>query len=172
MNIRNPFKKKTSEAEIEAIANRASMTSLLQSASTRTHDEADALLESSRLLKGRAAGCERTQSKRRIKSSWLKQRLRQWLGVEALDEGRAEDLKFIATRFKYSGDVTAKYNANWHGSLLVLQANHLDEVANDLSSDDAEDLKNAAHSIRQLAAKFIDKKENINNNEASEVTAA
>lgn len=170
--FKNPFKKeKTSIAEIEAIANRKGMVALIQSASTRTAQESEVHLESSRLIKGRVAKLDRNNVKAVKSRGWLARKLRSWLGVDELELARSSDLVFMAERFKYTGDVVAKYGANWHGSLLLLQAQELDDIARDIGGSDGEDFADAAKSIRQLSVMFIDKIENINDNKTTEVTA-
>lgn len=142
----------TSEAEIEAIANRKLMEALLNISIARSEKSAKTLLETSRLVRGRADQQE-TQWKKTPK--W-RRRVLEWLGVASVMQQHRDDLRFVAERFKFLGDVTAGMNAAWHVSVMALTAADLESAAKLLDSEqDRNDLLSASTSVRQLATRFM-----------------
>lgn len=161
------LRKKTPLSEIEAIANRKLMETLVNLSIARSQQSGQPFLEAAGLIRNRVIA----RQKRHPLKKW-QHVVQQWLGLSDVMKTQHDDLLMVAERLKIIGDAAIRQDQRYHCATLMLSANELDQVAGQLAGDDKKDIEQAAHSVRTLAVRFSDNKEKKDDNDDSTANAS
>lgn len=149
---------RTPVSEIEAIANRKLMETLISISIARAHQASVPCLEAARLIRQRV----QTRQRRKQGRGWragLQRLALQWLGLADVQRQQDDEILFIGEHLKLLGDALAASDLKYHRANLLLSASDLDQMAQQLKGNDRKDIEAAAYSVRVLAARFSDNKE-------------
>lgn len=162
---------RTPVSEIEAIANRKLMETLISISIARAHQASVPCLEASRLIRQRVQTRQRRKQGRGWRAGLQRLALR-WLGLADVQRQQDDEILFIGERLKLLGDALGAADRKYHCANLMLSARNLEDMAGHLAGNDKRDIQAAAQSVRLLAARFSDNKEKKEDNDESTANAS